>query len=367
MKSNALVFDKRDSNVTGEATANLKNDNSKVEMLAHPKDFSPLIRRDSRLQMFREKEPSPIRISPSTLSGAIARGAAAVALGVLLTPLAAIIPLLDPGEGKDSPCAALLNQAQSGSDTNSKRFDRSGAIMYGKLTRPAYGCMLLRMDHDPTAIPGFKSVRQAGPVTLLVGRTIKLQRWSAYFDARLRAKASSLRVGSSGWYSPKPAATRRSEGTPRSTRNLTTEIARAVAKARVGGELRRGDRARVGVPVHAHDPVDLPAGCEAQFPAGYWQAWRAGPCRLPPGSPMRWGTALRTGKRSGRRRCGYPGAIPAPRAGGRRIPSGSAPIPRPCWQGRGSAGVPDRISAPAVLALRLGKIERGGQAVELVA
>jgi hypothetical protein len=26
--------------------------------------------------------------------------------------LAAIIPLLDPGEGKDSPCAALLNQAQ---------------------------------------------------------------------------------------------------------------------------------------------------------------------------------------------------------------------------------------------------------------
>jgi len=32
-----------------------------------------------------------------------------VALGVLLTPLAAIIPLLDPGEGKDSPCNALLN------------------------------------------------------------------------------------------------------------------------------------------------------------------------------------------------------------------------------------------------------------------
>ena len=50
-----------------------------------------------------------IAIDPS---GAIARGAAAVALGVFLTPLAAIIPLLDPGEGKDSPCADLLNQAQ---------------------------------------------------------------------------------------------------------------------------------------------------------------------------------------------------------------------------------------------------------------
>jgi AsmA family protein len=109
VKSNALVFDNEDSNVTGEATANLKNETFKVEMLAHPKDFSPLSARTPVGAEGTFADPH-IAIDPS---GAIARGAAAVALGVLLTPLAAVIPLLDPGEGKDSPCAALLNQAQS--------------------------------------------------------------------------------------------------------------------------------------------------------------------------------------------------------------------------------------------------------------
>ena len=60
MKSNALVFDNTDSNVTGEATANLKNEQFKVEMLAHPKDFSPLSVRTP----WAPKEPSPIRMSP---------------------------------------------------------------------------------------------------------------------------------------------------------------------------------------------------------------------------------------------------------------------------------------------------------------
>jgi uncharacterized protein involved in outer membrane biogenesis len=108
MKSNALVFDNTDSNVTGEAMANLKNEQFKVEMLAHPKDFSPLSVRTPVGAEGTFADPH-IAIDPSQ---AIARGAAAVALGVFLTPLAAIIPLLDPGEGKDSPCAELLNQAQ---------------------------------------------------------------------------------------------------------------------------------------------------------------------------------------------------------------------------------------------------------------
>jgi AsmA family protein len=102
------VFDTEDSNIMGEATANLKNEQFKVEMLAHPKDFSPLSARTPIGAQGTFADPH-VAIDPSQ---AIARGAASVALGVLLTPLAAIIPLLDPGEGKDSPCAALLNQAQ---------------------------------------------------------------------------------------------------------------------------------------------------------------------------------------------------------------------------------------------------------------
>ena len=108
MRSNALVFDNTDSNVTGEAMANFKNERFKVEMLAHPKDFSPLSVRTPVGAEGTFADPR-IAIDPSQ---AIARGAASVALGVLLTPLAAIIPLLDPGQGEDSPCADLLNQAQ---------------------------------------------------------------------------------------------------------------------------------------------------------------------------------------------------------------------------------------------------------------
>jgi len=104
-KSNALVFDTTDSNITGDATANLKTEQFKVEMLAHPKDFSPLAARTPVGAQGTFADPH-VAVDPTE---AVARGAAAVALGVLLTPLAAIIPLLDPGEGKDSPCNALLN------------------------------------------------------------------------------------------------------------------------------------------------------------------------------------------------------------------------------------------------------------------
>jgi hypothetical protein len=42
-----------------------------------------------------------------------ARAGASVALGVLLTPLAALLPLLDPGSSAPQPaCAQLINQAQ---------------------------------------------------------------------------------------------------------------------------------------------------------------------------------------------------------------------------------------------------------------
>ena len=108
VKSNALVFDTTDSNITGDATANLKNETFKVEMLAHPKDFSPLSARTPVGAQGTFANPH-VAIDPSR---AIAKGAASVALGVLLTPLAAVIPLLDPGGGKDSPCNELLNGTQ---------------------------------------------------------------------------------------------------------------------------------------------------------------------------------------------------------------------------------------------------------------
>lgn len=43
---------------------------------------------------------------------ALARGAAAVALGVLAAPLAALVPLVDPGEEKEHACAALIERVR---------------------------------------------------------------------------------------------------------------------------------------------------------------------------------------------------------------------------------------------------------------
>lgn len=43
-----------------------------------------------------------------------AQAAAAVALGVLLTPLGAILPFIDPGLAKDANCSALLSHAKQG-------------------------------------------------------------------------------------------------------------------------------------------------------------------------------------------------------------------------------------------------------------
>ncbi|EWY38220.1 hypothetical protein N825_14750 [Skermanella stibiiresistens SB22] len=109
MKSKALVFDTEDTNVIGEASANLKNERFDIEMLAHPKDFSPLSARTPVGAEGTFADPH-VTVDPTA---AIARGAAAVALGVLLTPLAAILPLLEPGEGQDSPCSRLINRAEN--------------------------------------------------------------------------------------------------------------------------------------------------------------------------------------------------------------------------------------------------------------
>jgi len=42
---------------------------------------------------------------------AIAQGAVAVGLGALLSPLAAILPFVDPGLAKDANCGALMSEA----------------------------------------------------------------------------------------------------------------------------------------------------------------------------------------------------------------------------------------------------------------
>lgn len=107
LQSRALVFDTTDTLVDAYATIDLKTEALNIKAMAHPKDPSPFAGRTPITVGGTFADPS-VGIDPS---GLIARGAAAVALGALLTPLAAIIPFVELGLGEDSDCGALLARA----------------------------------------------------------------------------------------------------------------------------------------------------------------------------------------------------------------------------------------------------------------
>ena len=109
LKSSVLVFDTTDTRIDGEAGINLRDEGLNVRLVAHPKDPSPLTGRTPITVTGTLGKPQ-VGIDPS---GLIARGAAAVALGVLLSPVAAILPLIELGLGEDSDCNGLLQQANA--------------------------------------------------------------------------------------------------------------------------------------------------------------------------------------------------------------------------------------------------------------
>jgi uncharacterized protein involved in outer membrane biogenesis len=94
---------------SGEGTVDLKNERLALSITGHP------------------KKPQLIRVrAPITVSGplghpaigvdagsAIVQGGLSAALAVVLSPLAAILPFVDPGLSKDADCSALLAQARS--------------------------------------------------------------------------------------------------------------------------------------------------------------------------------------------------------------------------------------------------------------
>jgi uncharacterized protein involved in outer membrane biogenesis len=107
-RSQILVIDTTDTNITGEATVNMQREALDVRLVAHPKDPSPLSARTPVTISGSFANPA-VGVDPS---GLVARGAAAIALGALLTPLAALIPLIELGLGEDSDCNGLIQQAQ---------------------------------------------------------------------------------------------------------------------------------------------------------------------------------------------------------------------------------------------------------------
>lgn len=101
-----FVIDTTDTTVTAEGTVSLRDEMLNLRLIAKPKDPSILSARTPVPVTGRFAGPS-VGVEPGPL---IARAGAAVALGVLLTPLASILAFIEPGLEKDSDCAALLQQ-----------------------------------------------------------------------------------------------------------------------------------------------------------------------------------------------------------------------------------------------------------------
>lgn len=107
LDTHTLVFDTEPVLVTGTGQVNLGAERLAFRLQGHPKKF----------QLLRVLAPidvsGPIR-SPSMKiekGQAIAQGGVAAALASFLSPLAAILPFVDPGLAKDANCGGLVAQA----------------------------------------------------------------------------------------------------------------------------------------------------------------------------------------------------------------------------------------------------------------
>ena len=108
----SLLLDTEPVLVSGEGTIRMDSEELDLKVRGHPK----------HVRLVRLKSPITIRgtlthpaIGVQAASSA-AQVAEAVALGVVLSPLAAILAFVDPGLAKDADCAAVMGEAKARGD-----------------------------------------------------------------------------------------------------------------------------------------------------------------------------------------------------------------------------------------------------------
>ena len=109
LTSGVVVLDTEDSLLVGNMTIDMEDEVINAKLDAKPKDNSLLSLRVPVVVSGRLKEPEVGLDTERTLS----RGAAAVALGTLLSPFAAILPFIESGDAENTNCRELINRSRS--------------------------------------------------------------------------------------------------------------------------------------------------------------------------------------------------------------------------------------------------------------
>lgn len=107
LTARSLVFDTDVMNVTGKGTVDMRRERMTFELSGHPKKPT-LFRLRAPITVSGPLDAPQVGIE----SGGIpAQAGAAAILGAVATPLAAILPFIDPGLAKNADCAALERAA----------------------------------------------------------------------------------------------------------------------------------------------------------------------------------------------------------------------------------------------------------------
>jgi AsmA protein len=106
MNTNAFVFDTKVVNIEGTGSVNLKTEQLDLKLNPHPKDRSVA---SLNAPLYIRGTFSAPKVAPDWQRMG-AKGAGALAMG-LLNPLLAVLPLMQEGKDKESPCAQLIAEA----------------------------------------------------------------------------------------------------------------------------------------------------------------------------------------------------------------------------------------------------------------
>jgi uncharacterized protein involved in outer membrane biogenesis len=107
MSTRALVLETSDSTVTGSGTIDLGQETLDITLLAHPKDASVLSASTPVAIKGTFREPQIDVVSEELAE----KGLAALALGVVLPVIGAVLPFIETGEAEGVNCAALMKAA----------------------------------------------------------------------------------------------------------------------------------------------------------------------------------------------------------------------------------------------------------------